>query len=177
MKVKINTKRVTEKIEKAFQNLVTRDEMYVDIANFTVQRIQSKARLQKRMEQNGNDNVDTPRLSSAYVEKRKSITRGRDGTDPQFFLPNVSNSQLTFTGQLLKSLKARIVRSGKSKGTVELGFTGTRRDGEANEEIYKRLLDRSSGYNVLALSKKAIDLIQNKVLTRLRQELIKQKLK
>lgn len=176
-KVRVNTKGVLDNIKKAFGNVVKNDQMYAEIAAFTVERIQQKARLQKRMEQDGSDNAETPNLSAPYIKQRKQTARGTNGTDPEFFLPNVSRSQLTYTGQLLKSLKAKILRSGENKGTVELGFTGNRKDGQTNVAIYRKLLDRNKNYEVLALSKKAIDLIRNKVLTRLRQELIKQKLK
>ena len=177
MKVKVNTKRVIATIDKAFKDLIKRNDMYVDIASFTVKRIQDKARLQKRMQQDGSDNAETPGLSSGYINQRRQTPRGSNGTDREFFLPNVSRSQLTYTGQLLKSLRARILRSGNSKGTVELGFDGVRRDGQSNDSVYKDLLNRNKNYQVLALSKKAIDLIRNKVLTRLRQELIKKRLK
>ncbi len=191
--MKINTKRVTKKIEEAFKDLIKRNEMYVDIANFAVKRIQDKSRLQKRMETDGDDSLPTPNLSESYkqVRRGKSYWRTINGSkvkfngveprlkdvDPEFFFPSVNKSQLTFTGQLLRSLKAKILRSGDSKGSVELGFTGTRKDGQTNVSIYKYLLDLNKNYEVLALSKKAIDLIRNKVLTRLRQELIKKRLK
>jgi hypothetical protein len=129
------------------------------------------------MIQDGDDNAKTPSLSPGYIRKRKNTTKGEDGTDPQFFLPNVVNSQLTYTGQLLKSLVAKVLRSGTNKGGVSIEFKGTRKDGETNSSVYKDLLDRNSDYEILALSKKAIALIQNKVLTRLRQELIKKRLK
>lgn len=177
MKVKINTKRVTEKINAAFKDLITRDEMYADITAFAVKRIQDKARLSKRMEQGGNDSAETPGLSQPYIQQRRQTKRGANGTDPEFFLPNVNRSQLTYTGQLLRSLQGKILRSGTNKGSIELGFTGVRKDGQKNTSIYRQLLDRNKNYEVLALSKKAIDLIRNKVLTRLRQELIKKRLK
>ena len=193
MKVKINTKQVTKKIEEAFKNLIKRNDMYVDIANFAVKRIQDKSRLQKRMETDGDDSLPTPNLSESYkqVRRGKSYWRTINGSkvkfdgveprlsevDPEFFFPAVNKSQLTFTGQLLRSLKAKILRSGDSKGSVELGFTGTRKGGQTNVSVYKYLLDLNKNYEVLALSKKAIDLIRNKVLTRLRQELIKKRLK
>lgn len=175
-KVRVDTKRVTEKIKSAFKDLMTKDDMYADIANFAVERIKQKARLSKRMVTDGSDSESLPKLSVGYVAMRKKLSRGQ-GTDPNFFLPNVVVSQLTFTGQLLNSLKGKIVKKGIDVGKIELEFSGGRDDGQTNKSVYNELLERNKSYEVLALSKKAIALIRNKVLTRLRQELIKKKLK
>lgn len=172
-----NVKQITDKIERSLKDVLLKDETYVEISNFVVERIRQKARLSKRMEQDGSDSKPTASLSKGYVEKRKKIKRGQDGTDPEFFLPEVKNSQLTFSGQLLKSLAGKIKKKGETRGTVEVEFTGVRKDGQANKKIYNSLLNRSADYNILALSKKSIELIRNKVLTRLRQALIKNKLK
>lgn len=172
-----NVKRITDKLEAALKDVLLKDETYIDISNFATERIRQKARLSKRMENDGSDSKPTPNLSDSYRDQRKRIKRGQRGTDAQFFLPEVKKSQLTFTGQLLKSLTGKIKRKTESKGTLELEFKGTRNDGLTNNQVYKYLLKRNAGYNILALSKKSIELIRNKVLTRLRQALIKKKLK
>jgi hypothetical protein len=176
-KVRIDTSRITKKIEDTFKDLMTKDTIYVEIANFSKERIQSFARLQKRMEQDGADKASTPNLSPGYIERRRKLTAGQGGTDSKFFIPTVKNSQLTFTGQLLKSLNAKILRKNIDKGQIELKFTGKRDDGQLNANVYNELLKRDSGYNILALSKKAIERIRTIVLNQLRKELQRRKLK
>jgi len=191
-KVRIDTSRITKKIEDTFRDLMTKDAIYVEIANFSKERIQSFARLQKRMEQDGADKVPMPKLSKNYIEYRRKQSYWRtingkkvkfEGADPEhkgtdkFFFPNVTRSQLTLTGQLLRGLTAKIIRKGIDKGKIEIEISGSRDDGKTNKQIYKYLNDRDSGYNILALSKKAIERIRTIVLNQLRKELVKRKLK
>lgn len=176
-KVNITTHKVTAKIQKAFDDLIASNEVYLQISNFTVERIQQKARLQKRMIQDGDDNAPLPNLSDPYKKYRRALSAGEEGTDPKFFLPNVNKSQLTFTGNLLKSLSGRILRKGASRGSVEVSTTENRTDGETNANIYRNLTDRNKGYNILGLSKKAIERIRTLVLNQLRRQLIKNRLK
>jgi hypothetical protein len=144
------------------------------------------------MEQDGANKVPMPKLSKNYIEYRKKKSYWRtingnpvkfEGVDPdhkgtdKFFLPNVTRSQLTLTGQLLRGLEAKILRKNIDKGSVELSIGGNRDDGKTNKEIYGYLTKRDEGYNILALSKKAIERIRTIVLNQLRKELVKRKLK
>lgn len=176
-KVKIDTTVLEKKIRSALGSVLSDNDVYVDISKFATERIRNYARLQKRMVQDGEDKAKTPKLSDKYVDYRKKLTAGQKGTDPTFFFPQVKNSQLTFTGQLLNSLTGKILKKGPDVGRLELSFQGRRKDGQTNSAVYKKLLDRNADYNVLALSKKAIERIRTIVLNKLRKELVRQKLK
>lgn len=175
-KVRVKAGPVVKKLQDAFGNLIIKEELYIDIAKFSVERIQQTARLGKRMVQNG-ETERLPNLSEGYIKQRQKLSPGKGGTDPEFFRPEIKSSNLTFTGQLLKSLNAKVLQRGPDVGKVELSFSGNRKDGGNNARVFNDLVGRNTGYNVLALSKKAIERIQNICLTRLRQELIRLKLK
>lgn len=183
-KVRIKVDGLIEKIKAAFKGTLSNDSLYVEIVEFSVERIKQRARLGKRMVDNAGEE-DLPELSENYRKYKRDITPGARGTDPTFFRPSNSRSNLTLTGQLLDSLKGKILKRGPDVGKIELEFSGarkSRRDGETetkktNQAVYKDLLDRNPKYDVLALNKKAIERIQNLCLTRLRQELRRLKLK
>lgn len=192
-KVNIKTDGVLKKVEGAFKNIIKDNSMYIEIANFSKERIQNYARLQKRMTTDGEDKTPLPELSKNYIEYRQGLSYWRttkdkrkikiQGKDPKFkgtgkfFIPTVKRSQLTLTGQFLDGLIAKVLRSGSNKGSVQLEIGGKRNDGVDNKDIYKWLTDRDSNYEILQLSKKAIERIRTIVLTYLRKELIKQRLK
>lgn len=176
MAVRVKTDQVVKKLQDAFKNAAQKNELYIDIINFATERIRQRARLSKRMIENQGE-VSLPELSDSYRKKRSKISPGQKGTDAQFFRPNKSTSNLTFTGQLLKSLIGRILKKGPDVGKIELEFDGTRKDGLTNKQVYKDLTQRDEGYSILTLDKKAIERIQNICLNRLRQELIRLKLK
>jgi hypothetical protein len=175
-KVRVKAGPVIKSLQSAFSSLITKDKLYVEISEFAVERIKQTARLGKAMVENG-DTRKLPDLSPGYVKQRKRLSPGKGGTDAEFFRPDIISSNATFTGQLLKSLSAKILSKGPAIGKIELSFVGSRRDGETNSSVYADLLKRNDGYAFLSLSKKAVERIQNICLTRLRQELIRLKLK
>jgi len=176
--VKVKAGRAIEKIKLAFVG-VSRDlQLYVNIINFAVERIKAKARLSKRMEANGTGDKRLPNLSKSYVDHKAKLTPGENGTDPDFFLPDSRVSNLTYTGQLLESINGRVIEQGPDRGRIGIEVTGNRRDGKiTNKELYNKLVDKNPNYQILSLDKKAISLIRNQILQRLRRELVKLKLK
>lgn len=187
-KVKVKgIENLVNKTKAAFKEVVSKDDVFVEISSFAIDRIQKYARTQKRMIQGGEDKAPTPSLSPGYKKFRKTLKPGQtasskkgivfpSGPIDEFFRPNASKSQLTFSGQLLKSLTGRILR-GVSSGKLLLEFKGNRKEGGTNSNVYKELTDRNSDYEILALSKKAIERINTLVLNKLRRELVKKKLK
>jgi len=51
--------------------------------------------------------------------------------DKQFFDPTLIHSNLTFTGQLLRSLKYTILKNGR----INIFASGNRKDGQSNKKI------------------------------------------
>jgi hypothetical protein len=93
-----------------------------ELATFWEARIRSFTRLGKSL---ATGNRLAP-LSKAYVEKRRSY----QGARGELFKPNKSN--LTFTGQLLESLRGT---ANEIKQTVTVRATGTRDDGLTNDKL------------------------------------------
>jgi len=125
-----------------FTELKTEDRTLVDIGRFTKERIQQQTRLGKSMVTGGK----LKGLSDSYKDVRSGLVTFRTingkkvpflkpderlkNVDPEFFEPKRSN--LTFTGQLMKSLKIKI---DKAKSIVEVFLSGIRKDGLTNQEV------------------------------------------
>jgi len=98
-------------------------------------------------------------LSQRYKEFRAKYTGNRG----KLFKPSKSN--LTFTGQMLESLKGR---SNVRKQTVTIRATGTRDDGQSNEEVAEYVAEQ--GRPFLGLDLKGVKRIENIVRRDIRRQ-------
>lgn len=84
-------------------------------------------------------------LSSSYKTQRKSY-KGKRG---DFFSPGRSN--LTLTGQMLESIKAKV-----SDGKITVSLSGTRDDGQTNKEVGEFVSENGRPFLNLAVEEKQI---------------------
>lgn len=119
----------------------------VDIQEFWLKRTVSFTRSGRSLPLDG-DRFKP--LSERYREFRSKY-RGPKG---KLFKPNKSN--LTFTGQMLESLRGR---SNLRNQTVTIFATGTRDDGQTNKEVAEHVADQ--GRPFLGLDLKGIKRIEN----------------
>lgn len=101
----------------------------LQMKDFWVKRIQGFTRSGKSLFNNGEP---LKPLSSRYIAFRQRYT----GPVSQFFRPKKSN--LTFTGQLLDSLKGS---ANVKRQTISVFPTGTRSDGKTNKEVAENVAD------------------------------------
>lgn len=144
------------------------DETYKDIGNYVRDRIVAKARTGKTMV-SGEEGPIKP-LSSGYIEQRKRWKKsGKHDIDGDFFSPPRSN--LTLTGQFLKSIIVKSVD--RAKRIITIQASGTRTDGLENRKLAEYLSQQ--GRNIFGIDKAGRQAIKQKVLRALRTQ-IKQKL-
>lgn len=165
-KVRIkNLKSVFNAIDKVIKDTVQNQSMYNDIAKFAETRVVQQTRAGKDLT-SSEDGDKQPELSEGYIKFRNRVKSGKTDIkpDPQFFRPRSSN--LTLTGQLLKSIRGTIV---KSKRQVVVEPTGNRDDGLTNKEVASDLAKR--GRTFLGLDKIGIQRIRRIVLDVLRRNI------
>lgn len=148
-----------------FTELKNEERTLVEVAEFTKTRIQQQTRLGKSLP---NDSR-LKDLSPKYKIARKNTKKN---TDPEFFRSDKSN--LTFSGQMLRSLKTRIVKRPSSisqPSAIEVFPDGGRDDGLTNQEVAAFV--KEGGRPFLGLNEKAVKQIRNIVLKNLRRVLRK----
>lgn len=168
MKLKVkNVKRVFKNAKDVFKNVGKSKAFLEKSARFLKNRIQAQTR-------SGRDLVNDraqPALSKNYVAYRESVMDGTSGDgvrpDKRFMVPSLSN--LTLTGQLLKSMKYEL-RSRLRR--FDIFVSGLRKDGSYNSNVAKDLKDR--GRVFLGVDENGILRIKKNLLDDFRR-LIKQK--
>lgn len=159
-----NLDGVQKLVVDSFTELKNEQRTLLEVAEFTKDRVQQQTRLGKSLP---NDARLKP-LSADYRKARRS----KKNVDREFFGPDRSN--LTLTGQMLRSLKSRIVRqpgSIKEPSAIEVFPDGDRDDGLSNQEVAGFV--RENGRPFLGLNEKAVQQLRNIVLKNLRRVLRK----
>ena len=160
-----NIDGVEKLVVDSFTQLKNERSTLIEVATFARKRIQQQTRL-------GNSMPNKAKLKPLSAGYREARANKKGGTDPQFFSPSKSN--LTLSGQMLASLKERIVQTPGSvnePSVVEVSPTGQRNDGLANSQVAEFV--REGGRPFLGLDEKATNQIKNIVLKNLRRVLRK----
>lgn len=114
----------------------------LQMRDFWVKRVQAFTRTGRSLFNNGEK---LKPLKASYVKFRERF----QGTTGEFFKPKKSN--LTFTGQLLKSLKGS---ANVQKQSVSVFPTGQRSDGKSNKEVAENVAE--NGRPFLGLDDKGV---------------------
>lgn len=165
-KVRIkNLKSIFNSIDKVLKDTASNQAMFGEIAKFAETRIVQQTRAGNDLS-TGDKSEKQPELSTGYIKFRQRVKSGKTDIkpDPQFFRPRSSN--LTLTGQLLKSIRGTIV---KSKRQVVVEPTGGRDDKLTNKEVASDLAKR--GRTFLGLDSIGIQRIRKIVLDVLRRNI------
>lgn len=141
-------------------------ELFDRIGKYVADRIVMKARTGKRMV-NGRE-VPIKALSPRYIEQRKKMKKSGAKVDDVFFSPKRSN--LTRTGQYLKSIKVTETDRAKNKIVIAPSPKSSRGDGVTNEDLAKYLGEQ--GRNIFG-----IDATTRKVITKMVKEEIRKQIK
>lgn len=160
-----NIKSVLNSVRKVFKDTQTSKKVLDDISDFSINRIKQETR--KGIDLVNDDRQ--PDLSDSYKRYRRRLKSGKANskvTPASFMRPGLSH--LTLTGELLDSLKSKIIRS---RGILEIFPTGSRSDGLTNQEVTKELKEQGRVY--LGLNKKAIEEIRKIFVDELRRNIKK----
>lgn len=169
-KLKINVPASLKlKVEKQLQDIVKDPKILDEVKDFTVKVIVDEARFGRSMEGTKSRSRNLPKLSKGYVKARQ---RGYyKDTDPEFFVKNSTRSNLTLTGQFLKSIFGQRLLSGRGVGSIAVYPRGRRKDGNKNIEIIRWLTELDKRYEIFSLNDKAIKEISKIVQRGLRRKL------
>lgn len=155
VKVK-NIDKVTANIKKVFNDVKREKTLLNDIGKFVTEKIVSEARKGNSLE--GDVKHKLPELKQTSKNIRKAIAKhAPELVDPQFFKANKSN--ITLTGQLLRSIKYVINRSsvfivigGKRTKAIQSSSKKSRtrsskkQEASTNDDVYKDLVSRGFGF-------------------------------
>lgn len=171
---KTNIKNLAPTLEKIKEAVAELDErLYLELGEYIVKRIVQKAKSGKRMTLKGDENL--PGLSAQYQKTRKEwVAEGRSDLD-ELFRPNRKSSNLTVTGQYLKSI--RVVEIDRDKRVMIIEPTGTRKDGLTNEELRQHLTKLNPGYRIMTMDETGRKVLKTKVLNEIRKQLRKKLLR
>ena len=136
-------RKITKAIQKGIRQSLSRKEL-LEIGKTAVAIIQRRTRRGFGVAKSGGVRRRLAPLSAKYIKQRQRAKLSR------FTSPRRSN--LTFTGQMLASLNARVVKP----GTVTISADGRRRDGKRNEDVAIFVSQRRPFLN---LSKKEIEVL------------------
>jgi hypothetical protein len=158
-------KSVFNAIKSIFDDSIKKKEFLTEIKDFSVLRIQAETRKGKDLTKDG---APQKALTDGYVRWRKKLATGDTRTqiypDTDFFRPSKSN--LTLTGQLLKSLQGRV---NALRSEIEIQTSENRNDGEKNKDIVKDLSRR--GRTFLGMDEKGKKMIRKQVLDEIRRQI------
>jgi len=167
-------------VRKQLQDAASSKRMQKQIGEFVVGRIVQQARSGK----NEKSGKALPKLSKSYLAMRLGLVKFRTSSsgqvipipepdeilktvDKEFFEPTRSKSNLTFTGELLRSLGYSI-----EKNSLFIKFTkDVRRDGKRNSKIYKWLKQLNIGYDFIGLGKVGKRRVRKMVLDEFRRKI------
>lgn len=146
MSAERDIKSIVNNILKVFKG--SRDNSVMrELAKFAIEMIVKRTRLgygvsklrgSESTRSSGITKVKLKGLSSRYIEYRKKYNKLSNMTTPR-------KSNLTFTGQLLKSMK--IIKIGR--GSVVIGPSGSRNDGLTNEFVGQDVAEKGRPFNDL----------------------------
>jgi len=171
-----NLNNVIKAIEKVFNNTKKNRRLLREMVDIAVTRIKQQTRAGNELTvEDGKPGrkYKQPPLSEKYKKFRKAV-KARGGVtqrtgkrvDPKHFRPGVSN--LTFTGQLMDSIKGTInVQAGK----ITVFPSGKRDDGLTNKQVTEDLAERGREY--LGMDEKGAQRINKVVLKELRRNIRK----
>ena len=123
----------------------------------------------RRFKQNSTGSTPMPRLKKSYRKQRTNKSFQKKARSP-FFNPNLKRSNLSVTGQLLKSMTSKVLQR---RQEIEIFFRGKRR-GESltNDELFEYLVEKDKGYNILKIGRKQLIELLDRI-----EKLLDQKLK
>jgi hypothetical protein len=192
LKTKVNYQSLLAKLEAFFKDIGKDEKLLKDIGIFSLERVRAMVRSGYSLD--GNNKSRLKKLSNSYKEMRMGIVRFRTvgkgagryvvatqepdeklkEVDTKFFDPTFSN--LTFTGQLMKSLSYFITAS---KRQITVFVADTKRVGKyetlSNKDVAKHVSD--NGRPFLGLDKTGVARIKAIVKKSIRDEILKQRLK
>ena len=123
MSVKVDLKQFRTTLDKVFTEVTSQKNMR-EFGEYAVDRIVKRTRLGKGVDERGGDPKPLKALSESYKKKRRTSEELSSTTRP-------GKSNLTFTGQLLDSIKVITIKA----GSVLISATGRRKDGLTNKEL------------------------------------------
>ena len=186
-RVKVNVPRALKRNTAARLNAVVKNpSLLKEVREFVIKRIVDTARLGKSLEGTKSQRL-LPKLSKSYQAQRRGeiyfrTVNGRvvpfSGKDPkiktdgQYFRPNQSRSNLTLTGEFLKSIIGKTILSRAFRGRVAIFPSGRRKDGNRNIQIFRWLTDRNKKYEIFALNSSA-----TKQIKKITQRFLRKKLR
>lgn len=169
-----NLENVKRSIKKTFEEIRTNEQMLVEIGNATVD-------LTKKFNRSGKspDGSKHPNNSPAWEIEKMNLTEYNNPSE--YYRPYLSN--VTFTGQLLESIK--LVKINRSNSSVEIDATGERTPyknkkgksvGKKNTPTNKKLVEYLGdiGRNIFGINKQMTNVI-NKIVRRYINEEIKKR--
>jgi hypothetical protein len=177
MKIKWNgLDRVNDLVDNLLSDkTVFNKEFLKTQAEFIVERIKAFTRSGKTLAKSKKPER-LKRLSSSYIAVREGAVKFRtingkkvpfpepderlQDVDPEFFEPRLSN--LTFTGQLLRSITSSV-----KNGAISIFVTGTRRDGLTNEKVAGYVSEQ--GRPFIGLDERGIKRIKRNAITEIRK--------
>lgn len=115
--------KILGKLSKTVQESISRERMQA-VGNFAALVVVKRTRLGDGVRKNFGEKDSLDDLSDSYIVARKKYLK-LDGTT------RATKSNLTQTGQMLRSMKAQY----KGRGIVFITPTGTRKDGLTNLEV------------------------------------------
>lgn len=127
MTVKVDLSKFSRAMAKVLEDVSSPASMR-EIGDEAADRIRTRTRLGKGVDERGGDPFPLKALSPGYKEFRKKKKAG-PGKLSQFTSPGKSN--LTFTGQLLDSI--RVISQGAA--SVVIALYGGRKGGGTNKEV------------------------------------------
>jgi hypothetical protein len=169
--VKSNLKELSQKLTGISKDV----KILADVGDFMVKRIQGFTRLGYSLHGNPDDPKSKPLkpLSPKYLKYRHRLSKGivkhRKTTIKPIldsnFRPN--RSQLTVTGQLLKSLS--YTASPQQKSVKVFVSSSRRTDGENNRDVARDVI--SNGRPFIGLDKKGLETIKIRYIKALKRRL------
>ncbi len=115
-------RKIVTQIQKGIRKTLTKKDM-LRLGKLAITIIQRRTRRGFGVKKDGGRRTRLKRLSPGYVARRKKATLSR--------FTSARKSNLTFTGQMLSAMDAKI----KKLGSVTISFDKRRRDGELNQDI------------------------------------------
>lgn len=133
--VSIKLNQIFKRIENTMDVAIDANTMR-DLAKFTIDLIVKRSRLGYGVSDNFGQKFKFPRLSPLYIRRRKLSPYLDDTT-------SATKSNITFTGQLLSSVKITKIK----KGSITIGPSGTRSDSKiTNEQLAAILADKGRSF-------------------------------
>jgi hypothetical protein len=146
MSAERDIRSIIDNILRSLSN-ASNNSMLKDLAQFAIDMIIKRTRLGYGVNESRSSN--SKKSSGLKKVKLKTLSekykKFRKGSDRLSNLTKPNKSNLTFTGQLLKSMQ--IIKIGR--GSVVIGPKGIRDDGKANEDIGEYVTDKGRPFNDL----------------------------